>query len=75
MIAVFLCFFAFSGFDSISQLLSLKNIAAYLTMLSINEHYQSVSRGVLDTRDLLYFLSFITLFLAITKTIIGSRKW
>lgn len=75
VIALFLCFFTFSGFDSISQLRVLEKIAAHLTMLSINEHYQSVSRGVLDTRDLLYFLSFITLFLGITKTIIGSRKW
>lgn len=75
IIAVFLCFFVFIGFDSISQLISLQSISAYLTMLSVNEHYQSISRGVLDTRDLLYFLSFITLFLVFTKTIIGSRTW
>ena len=75
IVAVFLCFFAFSGFDAISQILSLQAIAPYLSALSINEHYQSISRGVLDTRDLVYFLSFITLFLVVTKTIIGSRKW
>lgn len=75
IIAVFLCFFAFSGLDAISGLPSLQHAASYLTRLSINEHYQSISRGVLDTRDLLYFLSGIALFLVITKTIIGSRKW
>ncbi len=75
IIAVFFCFFAFSGLDAISGLPSLQHAAAYLTTLSINEHYQSISRGVLDTRDLLYFLSEIALFLVITKTIIGSRKW
>src|SRR4051812_34444704 len=58
-IAVFLCFFAFRGFDSISQVLSLQGIDIYLINLGINEHYQSISRGVLDTRDLIYFLSFI----------------
>ena len=74
-IAVFLCFFAFSGFDSISQLLALQSVDVYLIVLGINEHYQSISRGVLDTRDLIYFLSFITLFLILTKTMLGGRKW
>jgi len=74
-VAVFLCFFAFSGFDSISRLLSLQSIDIYVINLGINEHYQSISRGVLDTRDLVYFLSFIALFLVLTKTILGGRKW
>ena len=74
-VAVFLCFFAFSGFDSISSILSLQKVDWLLISLGINEHYQSISRGVLDTRDLVYFLSFIALFLLITKTILGSRKW
>lgn len=73
--AVFLSFFAFSGFDSVSSLLSLQSIAGFLTGLGISEHYQSISRGVLDTRDLIYFLSFTALFLLITKTILGGRKW
>ena len=74
-IAVFLCFFAFSGFDSISQLLSLQSIDTYIMAMGINEHYLSISRGVLDTRDLVYFLSFIAVFLVITKTVLGGRKW
>lgn len=74
-IAVFLCFFAFSGFESASQVLSLQKFDNILINLGINEHYQSISRGVLDTRDLIYFLSFIALFLLITKTILGGRKW
>lgn len=74
-IAVFLCFLFFSGFDSFSQLISLQDISGFLTGLGINQHYQSISRGVLDTRDLIYFLSFCTLFLLLTKTILGARKW
>ena len=74
-IAVFLCFFSFSGFDSISSIISLQQIGSFLTELGINEHYQSVSRGVLDTRDLIYFLSFTALFLFLSKTILGARKW
>jgi len=74
-IAVFLCFLFFSGFDSFSQILSLQSFSSFLTGLGINQHYQSISRGVLDTRDLIYFLSFCALFILLTKTILGSRKW
>lgn len=74
-LAVFLCFFAFSGFDSASRILSLQQIGDIVTAIGINEHYQSVSRGVLDTRDLIYFLSFIAFFLVLTKTAVGGRKW
>lgn len=74
-VAVFLCFLVFSGFDSISKLVSLQGIDTYITALGINEHYQSISRGVLDTRDLIYFLSFIAIFLVVTKTVLGGRKW
>ena len=72
-IAVFLCFFAYSGFDSLSTLLSLQNLG--LQNFGITQHYQSISRGVLDTRDLFYFLGFIGLFLVFTKTMLGGRKW
>lgn len=75
IVAVFLCFFAFSGFDSLSRIISFQGFDTFLTGLGINEHYQSISRGVLDTRDLLYFLSFIGLFLVLSKTILGGRKW
>lgn len=74
-VAVFLCFFLFSGFDSLSTIITLQSMDTFLTGLGINEHYQSISRGVLDTRDLLYFLSFCSVFLILTKTILGGRKW
>jgi ABC-2 type transport system permease protein len=74
-IAVFLCFIAYSGLDSLSQLLSLQSIDTLITSFGISQHYRSISRGVLDTRDLVYFLSFITLFLLVTKTVLGGRKW
>jgi ABC-2 type transport system permease protein len=74
-IAVFLSFLSFSGFDSVSRILSLASLETYISAFGINEHYESISRGVLDTRDLVYFISFIALFLVITKTILGGRKW
>jgi len=74
-VSLFLCFFAFSGFDSLSRIISLQSIESLLTSFGINQHYQSISRGVLDTRDLAYFLSFSAVFLMFTKTILGARKW
>ncbi|MBB2144214.1 gliding motility-associated ABC transporter permease subunit GldF [Pedobacter sp. LMG 31464] len=74
-IAVFLCFFAFNGFDSLSKLFELNYLETVLINLGINEHYQSISRGVLDTRDLIYFISFVLVFLGLTKFVIGGRKW
>lgn len=74
-IAIFLSFFAYSGFDSLSQILSLQQFDNVLINLGINEHYQSISRGLLDSRDLIYFLSVIAVFLLITKTVLGGRKW
>lgn len=74
-IAVFLCFIWFSGFDSFSQVLSLRRLDSFLVAIGINQHYQSISRGVLDTRDLIYFLSLDAIFLLFTKTVLGARKW
>ncbi len=74
-LSVFLCFVTFSAFDSISKIISLQSFESSLTSLGINQHYQSISRGVLDSRDFIYFLSFAGLFLLLTKTVLGARKW
>jgi ABC-2 type transport system permease protein len=63
-IAVFLCFFIYSGFDSLSGLLALQSLT--LQDVGISEHYQSISRGVLDTRDLAYFIILIGAFIGFT---------
>src|SRR5215217_4078253 len=74
-IAVFVCFIAYSGFDAMSRIYALRDLEGLLLGLSINEHYQSISRGVLDTRDLIYFITVILLFLGFTKLVLGGRKW
>jgi ABC-2 type transport system permease protein len=74
-VAVFLCFFAYSGFDSLSKLFEVQSLETVLVNFGINAHYQSISRGVLDTRDLIYFITFVLLFFALTKLSIGGRKW
>jgi ABC-2 type transport system permease protein len=71
-IAVFLCFFFYTGFDSLSTLLSLQNLG--LESLGITSHYDSVSRGVLDTRDLAYFVCLSALFIAFTLMVIKTQR-
>ncbi len=71
-IAVFLCFFFYSGFDSLSTLLSLQDLG--LQNLGITEHYQSVSRGVLDTRDLGYFVCLSAIFIWLTLVVIKLQR-
>src|SRR6201996_5094315 len=71
-IAVFLCFFFYSGFDSLSGLLSLQSLG--LQSFGITDHYQSVSRGVLDTRDLAYFIILTALFLWLTLFVLLKQR-
>jgi ABC-2 type transport system permease protein len=74
-IAVFLCFIAYSGFDALSRIFELRFLESFFLSFSINEHYQSISRGVIDSRDIVYFLTFAIIFLGLTKAVVGGRKW
>ncbi len=64
----FVCFLLYNGFDAISKL-PVFNAGAdyYIEMLGINFHYRSISRGVIDLRDLVYFIIIIVFFLLITQ--------
>ncbi|MFX6031655.1 hypothetical protein ABTE99_18955, partial [Acinetobacter baumannii] len=54
----FICFLLFSGFEALSKLPVLKgNWDYYIEMLGINFHYKNISRGVVDTRDVIYFIA------------------
>jgi len=69
-----ICAFAFLGFDYTSQIFAMQNLETTISSLGINEHYQSISRGVLDTRDLIYFVSFSAMFLLFTKFAMGEKR-
>ena len=75
LLAMFLCFFIFYGFDQISGFELFGSLDLFILKLGINEHYNSLSRGVIDSRDVLYFLSVIALFITATRLVIQSRKW
>lgn len=74
MLAAFLCFFCHWGFFYLSSLpVFLGSSDDFIQMLGIDYHYNSISRGVIDSRDILYFLSFIILFLGLTYTKVAKR--
>jgi ABC-2 type transport system permease protein len=67
LVSAFTCLILYFGFNAISKLPGLQGTADYyIEMLGIDFHYKSISRGVLDSRDLVYFLSIIFLALLIT---------
>ena len=72
LLAVFLCFFFYFGFDGIATYLP--SIENFISNLGMNSHFKSMSRGVIDTRDLLYFVSITILFLSLTVFKLKSLK-
>ena len=75
IIALLLCFFTYTGFDYIAISGLFGKYDALVKSLGINQHYVSMSRGVIDTRDMLYFISVIAVFNISTKLVLESRKW
>lgn len=75
VLAVLVCFFFYNGFQAMAELPVFRPASGFLAYMGINSHYQSVSRGVVDSRDLVYYGGVITFFLVLTKTILSSRKW
>ena len=76
ILATFLCFFFYWVFDFLSLLpVFVGKIDDLIQMMGIDYHYVSISRGVLDTRDLVYFFSFIAVFLMMTQVSLERRKW
>jgi len=68
IISLIACTILYYGFGAVSQLPALENGADYyIEMLGIEPHYQSISRGVIDSRDLIYFISITVFFLLITR--------
>jgi len=75
VVALFLTAFMYLGFEFIFSLGIFKSNELLIKSIGISEHYTSMSRGVIDSRDLLYFLSLITMFLMLTRLALEKRKW
>ena len=73
---VFLCLFIYIAFDYISQFHLFIGKNDYLVeSFGLGAHYDSMGKGVIDSRDLVYFLSIISFFILLTRTALSSRKW
>ncbi len=75
VLSVFFCFLMYSGFRSIAGIDVWGSSSLLLDQLGILYHYDTLSKGLLDTRDLVYFASVILFFVLCTHLVIGSRKW
>ncbi len=70
----FVCFLLYNGFDAIGKLPVFNaGLDYYIEMMGINFHYRSISRGVIDSRDIIYFTGIIILFLFITQRNLNKR--
>ena len=74
LLGVFLCFVIYYAFEALATIHILGEFTYIMEYFGISYHYRSISRGVLDTRDLIYFISVIALFLKLTQVNISSAK-
>jgi len=75
LLAAILSAVFYLGFDQIASLpFSFGKFDYFIERLGINSHYNSMSRGVIDTRDVLYFFSVIGIFILLTKFVLSKRK-
>ncbi|MET6999770.1 gliding motility-associated ABC transporter permease subunit GldF [Chitinophaga defluvii] len=76
LVAVFTCFIFYNGFDALSKLTVFTGGADYyLQMAGIKFHYTSISRGVIDSRDVVYFISVTGFILYLSKISLQRKIW
>jgi ABC-2 type transport system permease protein len=75
IVAVTLSFILYAGFDYFASLLFLQSLSAFILNIGIDEHYKSISRGVIDSRDVIYYFGVIAFFILLTKIRLQSRNW
>jgi len=75
IIAVFLCFIFYSGFQSLASINVWGQLSNLIDQLGIAYHYSALSKGLIDSRDVLYFVSVIVFMLLSTNLVLDSRKW
>ena len=75
IISIFMCFFIFTGFSSLSTLALWGQSSDLVNSFGIEYHYQALSKGLIDSRDIAYFLSVIASMIVSTQLVLGSRKW
>ncbi len=75
IVAAFLCYLMFAGFESLSQLNVWSESSLFIRELGLSYHYEALSRGLIDSRNLIYFGSVMAAMLLITRINVGARSW
>jgi len=75
IMAALISFVFYEGFDALAKLFSNPVVEDSISYFGIKEHYASISRGVVDLRDLVYFFGVMLTFLFLTRLKLQSRKW
>ena len=75
ILSVLICLIMYSGFDILSMITWLSKIDLTIQRFGIAYHYNSVSRGVVDSKDIIYFASVAAFFILLTKVSLESRNW
>jgi len=74
LISLLACYLFYTGFEQLSKLPKFsQGVDYYLSMVGMQFHYNSISRGIIDSRDVVYFLSVIILFISLTRFSLNSR--
>jgi len=74
ILALFLCFFCYSGLNQLASFDLFGPLDRFVQQLSVAEHYDSMSRGVIDTRDIVYFISLSGVFLVLTNGVLKNKR-
>lgn len=75
LVSLLFCLLFYFGFSLIADVSGETSIGFIIQQFGIEEHYYSISRGLIDTRDIIYYFCLIATFILITKLALSSRKW
>ena len=75
IVSVFLCWFMYDGLNMLGSFQLMGELDYVIKKIGMFDHYEGIKKGVVDSRDLVYFLSLIVIFISATRFVIQSRKW
>lgn len=75
IVGAFVCYFLFAGFESLSLLNVWSERSLFIKELGLLYHYEALSKGLIDSRNLVYFASVTAVMLLLTRIILGARSW